>query len=119
MFLGSEFSKSMFDGQTLTGKQQAMPVLMPRPKLHRAICDCFDCATVPTSVSAVSVAARQEPPPKCLVILTDHEWPLGVKEAAATPLSGYENVRQLDRLAEAGSCGLVLYRDAPPGLPES
>lgn len=86
---------------------------MPRPKLHRSICDCLDCTIVPTSLSAVSSAARQEPPPKCLVIYTDHDWPLGEDETAAKPLSEYENVPHLDLLAKAGSCGVILYREAP------
>lgn len=98
------------------GVQQASTGLMPRPKLHRAICDCLDCTTIPTSVSAGSLAARQEPPPKCLVIYTDHDCPLGEDETAATPLFEYENVPHLDRLAKAGSCGVVSYREAPPGM---
>ena len=89
---------------------------MPRPKLHRAICDCLDCITEPTSVSDVSKAARQEPPPKCLVIYTNHAWPLSQDEIAATPASGYENVPHLDNLAKAGCCGLVFYRETPQGM---
>ena len=89
---------------------------MPRPKLHRVVCDCLDCATAPT-VSAVCVAARQEPPPKCLLIYTDHECPLGENETAATSISGYKNVPHLDGLAKAGSCGLIFYREAPQGKP--
>ena len=89
---------------------------MPRPKLHRIVCDCLDCTTEPNSVSEMSKAAREEPPPKCLVIYTDHSRPLSQEETAATPTSGYENLPHLDDLAKAGSCGLIFYRETPQGM---
>ena len=89
---------------------------MPRPKLHRAICDCLDCTVEPKVVSDLSLAARQEPPPKCLVIYTNPAWPLGQDETASTPKSALENGPHLESLAKAGSCGLIYYREAPQGI---
>lgn len=89
---------------------------MPRPKLHRAVCDCLDCTVEPKVVSDVSLAARQEPPPKCLVIYTNPAWPHGHDETALTPRFALENVPHLESLAKAGSCGLIYYREAPQGI---
>lgn len=88
---------------------------MPRPKLHRVVCDCLDCTVEPKFASDVSMAARQESPPKCLVIHTNHARLLGQDETASTLDSALENVLHLESLAKAGSSGLVYYREAPQG----
>ena len=92
---------------------------MPRPKLHRVACDCLDCEqdmSKPALSAESSAAARQDPPPKCLLIHAEPAWPYdrdrtadaSTSEAAATPY--------LHRLAQQGCCGLVSYPDTPQGV---
>lgn len=43
---------------------------MPRPRPVREPCDCLDCADAPGPPTTVALAiARQEPPPKSLIIV--------------------------------------------------
>ncbi len=92
---------------------------MPRPKLHRVACDCLDCEqdmSKPALSAESSAAARQDPPPKCLLIHAEPAWPsdrdrtadASTSEAAATPY--------LHRLAQQGCCGLVSYQETPQGV---
>lgn len=105
----------------LQGKrpEHCMSALMPRVKLHRIACDCFDCqpsAPAFADASESVAAARQDPPPKCLVIYTD---PIRTSPEAGTSAAStfqYGKVPSLDALAQRGCCGFVSYRDDLQGV---
>ena len=92
---------------------------MPRPKLHRAACDCLDCeqdVSKPALSAESSAAARQDPPPKCLLIHAEPAWPYDRDRTAEASTSGAAAAPYLDRLARQGCCGLVSYQESPQGV---
>jgi hypothetical protein len=84
---------------------------MPRAKLRREPCDCLDCrepAAAAASGSGASAIARQEPPPKSLVICL-----LGALKTADSLQEA--DVPHLDALVHGGWAGLLACRAG--GLP--
>lgn len=86
---------------------------MPRARLRREPCDCLDCrepagaAALPSGSAAV---ARQDPPPKSLVVCLT-----GALQPAATPQEA--GLPHLDALVAAGWAGLLACRAGGPPLP--
>ena len=94
-------------------------ISMPRVKLHRIACDCFDCQPNRSGFGGASesaAAARQDPPPKCLVICTEPVLSSPKNGTFADSTSQYGQVPNLDALAERGCCGFVSYRDDLQGM---
>lgn len=99
-------------------KRSPEPCSMPRPKLHRVACDCFECEqnmSQPALSPESSAAARQDPPPKCLFIHAEPAWPSERDGTAEASTSGAVDTPYLHRLAQKGCCGLVSYRESAPG----
>ncbi|KAL0028467.1 hypothetical protein WJX77_008505 [Trebouxia sp. C0004] len=91
---------------------------MPRPKLHRVACDCLDCEqdmSKPALSAESSAAARQDPPPKCLLVHAEPAWPYERDTSANASTSGAAVTPYLHRLAQQGCCGLVSYQESPQG----
>ena len=90
---------------------------MPRKRLHRERCECLDCRPViPPSVTTPEsvAAARQDPPPKCLVIYTDSVQAEG--ENAVLCTTDDETLPYLHAVTKRGCCGLVSYRQGFSGV---
>lgn len=83
---------------------------MPRPRLRREPCDCLDCREPAGGAAPASAAiARQEPPPKSLVLCLSRALVPGALQEAHTP--------HLDALVGAGWAGLLACRADGPALP--
>lgn len=76
---------------------------MPRPRRRIVVCDCRDCLELPNSTG--EAAARQEPPPSCLLLAVSglHLSIQGDRIAALDDL----HLPHLDALAREGSCGML------------
>lgn len=104
---------------------------MPRHRQRIVFCDCLDCTDrsneqLPSGdqLAACEAAARQEPPPKCLVILAS-----GFVQPSAPPTAGGEPASNtldddtyphLDGLVRDGHVGFLASRTAEaqrPGAP--
>ena len=88
----------------------------PRPRPQREPCDCLDCSDrVPSSVGPQSAGgpARQDPPPKSLLIY--------LANAACTAAGGAAALAEartphLDAAVRAGYSGLLAFQPGPPEL---
>lgn len=98
---------------------------MPQPRQRIVFCDCLDCVQQPPTTDIQSsqspaneAAARQEPPPKCLLfVLSGVLLPRADEQnaAAATVLDAC-NLPHLNRAAAQGNlCLLTLRQDAANG----
>ncbi|KAI7846349.1 hypothetical protein COHA_000186 [Chlorella ohadii] len=87
---------------------------MPRAKLRREPCDCLDCrepAAGSQPATASAAIARQQPPPKSLVVCLTG----ALTEPGASSL-GEADVPHLDALVAAGWAGLLACRAGGPPL---
>lgn len=93
---------------------------MPRQRQRIVFCDCFDCIDRPeqseltdAELSACEAVARQEPPPKGLLIVGT-----GLLQRAAD--DGVVNVDDfvlphLNRVVKEGALGMLALRPQPEG----
>jgi hypothetical protein len=99
---------------------------MPQPRQRIVFCDCLDCVQQPPTTDVQSstspaneAAARQEPPPKCLLfVLSGVLLPRAddMNPAAATILDAC-NLPHLNRATGQGNlCLLTLRQDAATGV---
>lgn len=106
-------------------KQEGRAVValnMPRPRKRVVTCDCWDCLGVIPRISDSQTpfnelgeaAARQEPPPTCLLLVLTG-LSLGSQcsngEFTKSPLEGAE-YPHLDALAREGCSGLLAVRNS-------
>lgn len=87
---------------------------MPRARLRREPCDCLDCrepASGATPATASAAVARQEPPPKSLVLCL-----AGAPAPRGDDADGPE-LPHLDAAVAAGWAGLLACRAGGPPLP--
>lgn len=96
--------------------------VMPRARQRIVQCDCFDCVEDqggprPGTTSELSErVARQEPPPKCLLILGSG-FLQAAPNGAATAQTNLDaaNIPHLDKAARDGCSGLLSVRQRDAG----
>ncbi len=83
---------------------------MPRARLVREPCECLDCREPPGAASGAAAIARQDPPPKSLILCLTEALlhPRAIEEA---------DVPHLDALVHSGWAGLLACRAEGPALP--
>lgn len=90
-----------------------MPRARPRPEPEP--CDCLECrepAGAAPSQGAADAAARQAPPPKCLVLFADGVLPALEAADRAAGQHGAPLLPHLDGLVREGSLGTLAVREA-------
>ena len=83
---------------------------MPRPRPRPAPCDCLECREPANASSApglADAAARQDPPPKLLLVFAD-----GFLRALQAESGGLVH---LDAHVQEGSLGMLALREGPLG----
>ena len=83
---------------------------MPRPRPRPAPCDCLECrepASVSSAPGLADAAARQDPPPKLLLVFAD-----GFLQALRAESA---SLVHLDAHAREGSLGMLALREGPLG----
>jgi hypothetical protein len=99
-------------------------VTMPRARQRVVVCDCFDCREQPASsdvtqhLSAANEAvARQEPPPKCLLLVMDGFLLPDPQNGGDTTLDACA-LPHMDTCARDGQLTLLALRKAADNLSE-
>lgn len=83
---------------------------MPRKRIISEPCDCLDCRDLlPVSPTICSAIARQQPPPKCLIIyLSDCYESSKTLNPATCPTA---QLPHMDKIVEQGCSGLLAVRE--------
>ena len=86
---------------------------MPRPRPRPAPCDCLECREPATPSSApvrADAAARQDPPPRLLLIFAD-----GFLQALEAASAGPASLAHLNAHVREGSLGMLAARESTAG----
>jgi hypothetical protein len=92
---------------------------MPRPKLQRQPCDCMDCMDSSRNIFEVACGshiplARQEPPPKSLIVYLSGALAQDPQERGTTLDTATRP--HLDAVVRDGWTGLLMFRTGPGAL---
>ena len=86
---------------------------MPRKRSLREPCDCLDCKDLlPVSTTLSSAIARQQPPPKCLVLYLADCFHSRDSQPPATCSTA--QLPHVDKIVDQGSSGLLAMREGQP-----